>query len=297
MLIMIAVVFFSIYLMFNGAMSSGFVSPVTWFYGEEGSYSYRPEFLNAVFIGGGFFLISILYYFTQIRYRTLGVMLSLLFPLVIYAKRAEELPEIMITIMISLYIAVMVHNRRIDPAKDNSSRGVLVTNIPYIISMAIFVSVTGAVTMMIEKPTYFSKLERDSTYFDYYQTSGTGSGDMEDLSTESSTRRGGQQSSNDPVFYFETNGDQSEYFLRRQVFDPAAEDPAVVLRAPHIPRPGGSAHEGSRDMQGEGPRLEIPLRPHRRAIFLQRAFHGLEILVEKEEFSALFHSTPSPQIP
>ena len=219
MLIMIAVAFFSIYLLFNGAMSSGFASPVTWFYGEEGSYSYRPEFLNAVFVGGGFFLISILYYFTQIRYRSLGVMLSLLFPLVIYAKRAEELPEILITIMISLYIAVMVHNRRIDPAKESSRRGVLITNIPYIISMAIFVSVTGAVTMMIEKPTYFSKLERDSTYFDYYQTQGTGSGDMEDLNQQSSSRRGGIQASNDPVFYFETNSDQSEHFLRRQVYD------------------------------------------------------------------------------
>lgn len=217
MMIMVAVVFFSIYLMFSGATSSG--SPVTWFYGEEGTNSYRPEFLNAVFIGGGFFMISILYYFTQIRYRSLGVMLCLLFPLVIYAKRAEELPEILVTIMISLFLAVMVHNRRIDPAIERKRRGVLVTNTAYIISMAIFVSVTGAVTMMIEKPTYFSKLERDSSYFDYYQTSGTGSGDFEDTSNQSSPRAAGLQYTNNPIFNFETTSTANEFFLRRQVFD------------------------------------------------------------------------------
>ncbi len=217
--LMIAAVFASLSMMFNGAMSSGFMTPVSWFYGEEGSYSYRPEYLNAVFVGGGFFMISILYYFTQIRYRSLGVMLCLLFPLVIYAKRADALPDILVTIMISLFLAVMVHNRRIDPAIEDKKRGVLLTNTAYIISMAIFVSVTGAVTMMIDKPKYFSKLERDSSYFDYYQTQGTGSGDFDDISAESSTRQGGLQYTNNPIFYFETNGNNQEYYLRRQAFD------------------------------------------------------------------------------
>ena len=218
-LIMIAAVFFSIYLMISGAMSSGMMSPVTWFYGEEGSYSYRPDYLNAVFIGGGFFMISILYYFTQIRYRSLGVMLCLLFPLVIYAKRADALPDILVTIMISLFLSVMVHNRRIDPSIDRKKRGVLITNTAYIISMAIFVSVTGAVTMMIDKPRYFSKLERDSSYFDYYQTQGTGSGSYDQIANESSGRQGGLSYTNNPLFYLDTNGKQSEYFLRRQTYD------------------------------------------------------------------------------
>ncbi len=217
--LMIAAVFAALSMMFDGAMSSGFMTPVSWFYGEEGSYSYRPDYLNAVFVGGGFFMISILYYFTQIRYRSLGVMLCLLFPLVIYAKRADALPDILATIMISLFLAVMVHNRRIDPAIEDKKRGVLLTNTSYIISMAIFVSVTGAITMMIEKPKYFSKLERDSSYFDYYQTQGTGSGDFDDFENESSGRNGGLSYTNNPLFYLETNGSSSEYFLRRQSYD------------------------------------------------------------------------------
>ena len=216
--LMVAAVFFALYLLFNGAMSSGYMSPVTWFYGEAGSYSYRSEYLNAVFIGGGFFLISILYYFTQIRYRSLGVMLSLLFPIVIYAKRADTMPDILVTLMISLFLSVMVHNRRIDPSIDKKKRGVLITNTAYIISMAIFVSVTGALTMVIDKPTYFSKLERDSSYFDYYQTQGRGSGNFDDLSEQSSDRRGGLQYTNEPIFNFETDGNLGEYYLRRQAF-------------------------------------------------------------------------------
>lgn len=219
-ILMAGAVFISLALLFNGAVASGgYMTPVTWFYGEEGSYSYRPEYLNAVFIGGGFFLISILFYFTQIRYRSLGVMLSLMFPIVIYAKRADAMPDILVTLMISLFLAVMVHNRRLDPSIDRKKRGVLITNTAYFISMSIFVSVTGAVTMMIEKPTYFSKLERDSSYFDYYQTQGSGSGDFEDLTNESSDRRGGLQYTDNPIFYLETNGDHGEYFLRRQAYD------------------------------------------------------------------------------
>lgn len=93
----------------------GYGSIITWFYGEDGNYSYSPFYLNSVFLVGGFFVISILYYFTRVRYRSLGVMLCILFPFVIYAKRAEEIPEALVTIIITLYLAVMVHNHQDRP--------------------------------------------------------------------------------------------------------------------------------------------------------------------------------------
>lgn len=212
-------VFFAMYLMFTGAMSYGFMSPVTWFYGEEGSYSYQPYYLNAVFIGGGFFVLSVLYYFTQIRYRNLGVMMCILFPFVIYAKRADEMPEVIVTLIITLYLAVVVHNRRIDPGISKDKRGKLIVNRAYIISIALFVSVTGAVTMMLELPVYRSKLEQNSNYFDVYQTQGTGSGNYEEMSEVSSSRSGGLEYTYNPLFYMQTSGDQFEYYLRRQCYD------------------------------------------------------------------------------
>ncbi len=209
----------AIMLIFSGAQSTD-ISPITWFYGEQGSYFSAPAYLAALLVWGGFFLISILYYFTQVRYRSLGVMLCTLFPFVIYAKRAEEVPEILVTLIITLFLAVMVHNRRMDPALPAQRRGKLSLNISYILSMALFVSVTGAITMLIEKPEYQSELERNSNYFDAVQTNATGSGgNYESVTTSSSQRYGGDSGTGTILFYFETDGDLDEYFLRRQAYD------------------------------------------------------------------------------
>lgn len=198
---------------------NGYGSIITWFYGEDGNYSYSPFYLNSVFLLGGFFVISILYYFTRVRYRSLGVMLCILFPFVIYAKRAEEIPEALVTIIITLYLAVMVHNRRIDPAQPREKAGRVVVNRSYIISMALFISLTGAVTMLINKPDYQSKLERNSNYFDYVPTNATGAGNGESVSNSSSKRYGGNSYTGDPLFYFQTDGDKDIYYLRRQAYD------------------------------------------------------------------------------
>lgn len=198
---------------------SGEGDVISWFYGEDGNYSRSPYYLNAVFLAGGFFVLSILYYFTQVRYRSLGAMLSILFPFVIYAKRAEDIPEVLVTLIITLYIAVMVHNRRIDPAVKPETRGRLVVNRSYLISMAVFVSVTGALTMLIDKPDHQSKLEQNSNYFNYVQTNATGSGDYESMQQSSSRRYGNAGYTNEVIFNFETDGSNDTYFLRRQSFD------------------------------------------------------------------------------
>jgi hypothetical protein len=217
---MLTVVFFAAIQLVRAGYYNGEGSVISWFYGEDGNYVHSPFYLNATFLFGGFFVISILYYFTQVRYRSIGAMLSIMFPFVIYAKRAEEIPELLVTLIITLFIAVMVHNRRIDPATPEIQRGKTVVNRSYLISMAIFVSVTGAVTMLIDKPTYRSQLEKNSDYFNYVQTDATGSmGNYEDISQTSSKRYGANSYTNNPLFYFETDGDSDEYFLRRQAYD------------------------------------------------------------------------------
>ncbi|MCD8096117.1 MAG: transglutaminase-like domain-containing protein [Ruminococcus sp.] len=218
MLIMVLITILSIQLIFIGAQDSD-ISPITWFYGENGSYYNASFYLLAIFVGGGFFLISILYYFTQVRYRSLGVMLCILFPFVIYAKRADEVPEILVTLIITVFLALMVHNRRKDPAIAAEKRSRLKIDPSYLISVALFVSVTGAITMLVDKPEYQSQLEQNANYFDAVQTDATGSGNYDSMTETSSQRYGGDSGTGEILFYFTTDGDADEYFLRRQVYD------------------------------------------------------------------------------
>lgn len=208
----------SVRLVFRGIFS-GYGNPIDWFYGEEGVDGNKPYFLYALAIGGGYFLSSILYYFTQIRYRSLGMMLCTLFPFVLYAKRGDEMPEILITLIITMFLAVMVHNRRIDPARDKAKLGRLKTDRAYMISFALFISVTGALAMTIKKPTYRSQLEKNADFFDTLLWNGAGASGYENMSRSSGTRRGGFSYNNTPLFYLETDRAQGEYYLRRQVFE------------------------------------------------------------------------------
>ena len=221
--ILIAVIGLSIYMTYIGTVLAGdWRASMLWFYGLDESDDKQPLFLNAVFIGGGFFIISILYYFTQVRYRTLGVMLCILFPFVIYSRRITAMPEFMATVIVMLYLAVVVHNRRTDPSQQNRERTMLKIDRSYIISIAIFVSVTGTITMMIKKPIYIAKLERNSNYFDYALTGavgvGTGGQSFESLSNTSSPRYGTKNYNGNPLFYFDTNGSEEVYYLRNQPY-------------------------------------------------------------------------------
>ena len=195
------------------------IGVVAWFYGEEGVSGFHPTYMRATFIGGGFFVASVLYYFTQVRYRTLGVMLCTLFPFVLYAKRGDIMPPMMITVIITLFLAVLVHNRRIDPAKEYLKHSRLKLDRAYIMSFAIFISVTGAVAMMVKKPTYRSQLEKSADFFDTLLLQGAGTSGYEGTSSSSSTRRGGFGFNSSPIFYVKDDGNHEIYYLRRQVYN------------------------------------------------------------------------------
>ena len=203
--------------------SGGFKEFMKWFFGEtEQSYD-QPYFLNFVFIAGGFFLISVMYYFTQVRYRSLGVMLCTLFPFVIYTKRSAIMPELMTTVIVVMYLAVIVHNRHIDPSRPQV-RTVLKTDRSYIIAIAVFVSVTGTLTILMPKPTYASLLEIHSDLLSYTNTiGGGGDGTSDGVSQTSSSLYGDRNNTGKVLFYFladeSTGGDLKEYYLRKQVFD------------------------------------------------------------------------------
>ena len=198
--------------------AGGFKELMKWFFGETDNYD-QPYFLNALFIAGGFFLISILYYFTQVRYRSLGVMLCIMFPFVIYTKRVVIMPELMTTIIVVLYLAVIVHNRHIDPSRQEKNAFLKIDR-SYIIAIAVFVSITGTVTMMIPKQSYVSFLEKNSDLFSYTNTiGGNGTGNSDNVSQESSSRYGERGDTGKILFRFRTDGNEGEYYLRKQPFD------------------------------------------------------------------------------
>ena len=208
-----AVLMGSFYLIGYGWANTG-VSFIDWFYvnsQEVGSVWYYNVFL---FVGLGFFIISVLYYFTVYRFRIFGVMLVTMFPFVIYGKRSDNISTLNLTIMMTTFLAMMVHQHLVtDDAKRTSK---LRINTSYTIAVALFVTFVGAVTMVLPKPDYKSALEEDRGIFRFQM--GSNRTDYDDLNDVSSPRFGAD-STGEILFYARSSKDEDVIYLRRQSFD------------------------------------------------------------------------------
>lgn len=211
--LLVGVVYFTTNLQWSGWRETHIVF-TDWFYLNRDTAGFSLHYFLYVYIFGGFFLTSIIYYFTQIRFRSLGVMLCLLFPFVIYAKRADIMSNIDITMIITLFLAIAVHNRQLMEKCDNVRT---VRDLPYFISVALFVSFAGAVAMLLPKPTVKSVLERDSHAFDITGNV-TNNNDYSNI-TKISSNRFGASYTNKILFYAETSYNDDSFFLKRQAFD------------------------------------------------------------------------------
>ena len=186
-----------------------------WFYGalSNGQEMIMPYFL-ALFFGGGFFLCSVLYYFTQIQYRAIGTLLMIFIPFVIYAKRDDTMSDLTITLLITLFIAMIVHDRIF--LDRDGGKGTLV-NTAYVLSVSLFVTVTGALAMVFPDLSTESRLEKDASFLAFRDIS-AGSGSS--LSNpDSSTRFHGAEYTNEPIFYlYPEDMSKIEYpiYLRRR---------------------------------------------------------------------------------
>ena len=203
------------WLVANGWRQTG-VSFIDWFYvnsQEVGSVFYYNAF---IFVGMGLFIISILYYFTVYRFRIFGVMLVTMFPFVIYGKRAQSLNTLSLTIMMTVFLAMMIHQRRVaDDYIDKTKRN-MIMNRSYAIGISLFVTFVGAITMLLPKPYYQSQLEANKGIFKYYMNSNTTAYD--DLNDVSSPRFGAD-STGEILFTVETSKNNEGFYLRRQSFD------------------------------------------------------------------------------
>ena len=142
--LMVAVLFLGFQLLRAGFEHSG-KSFINWFYVNRQEIGQIDEYFYFLFVGLGFFIISVLYYFTIVRYRSFGTMLVVLFPFFIYGKRADSMDTLDITIMLTVFIALMVHSRLVS----DESKHDLVINGSYVAASAVFVTLVGALAMLM----------------------------------------------------------------------------------------------------------------------------------------------------
>ena len=190
---------------------------IEWFYLDINSVGEVMPYVYALFFMLGLFVVSITYYFTIIRFRSLGLLLVSIFPFSIYGKRAESLSAFEITLMLTVFLALIVHAGQVSDEKRPENKGTLIINRAYIGTMALFVTFVGALTMVMPKPEIKSQLEKNKDLFNF-QLIKIQKTDYDDLNNKSSPRFGAN-STGEELFNFMADKPQDVFYLRRQSFD------------------------------------------------------------------------------
>lgn len=189
-----------------------------WFYLSTSEIGENLYYLGGFFTFIGFFLTSIIYYFSIIRYRTFGMMLVTIFPFAIYGKRGEQVTTFDTTLMLTILIALMVHNRLMSDEKKYR----VIINASYVLTISLFVTFVGAVTMLLPKPTVQSKLEQNTDFFSFGNSKISASA-YDRLNDESSPRFGAN-STGEILFYVQSTSSKQTLFLRNHSFDVFKDD-------------------------------------------------------------------------
>lgn len=198
--------------------TAGGRSALQWLYGQQDEVTTEPLLVAALVLGGAFFLISIVYYFSAVRYRTLGIMLCTMFPFFCFAMRSDDMPNILITVIMLLFLAVIIHNRRLNSFKKSGRPVKIQIDRAYIICIAVFTLLTGAITMAVDKPHHEAMFERNANFLTRMNFGVGGSADFESLGRQSSARNGRPDYDYNPLFYFETDSPNEIFFLRTKAF-------------------------------------------------------------------------------
>lgn len=214
MLLGVLVLMASGWLVGTGWRSSG-VSFIEWFYMNTQEIGSVMEYNLFIWLGLGFFMISVLYYFTIYRFRIFGVMLVTMFPFVIYGKRSMNIDTMSLTFMMTIFLAMMVHQRLVTDESRAKSVNLMV-NRSYTVAVALFVTFVGAVTMLLPKPAYKSALEESRGIFRFDINSNVTAYD--DLN-EVSSPRFGADSTGEILFRIRPSERVDSIYIRRQSFD------------------------------------------------------------------------------
>lgn len=182
-----------------------------WFFGI--SQKMEVGYTLVLCFGGGFVFFSMLYYFTQVRYRGIMTLMLVLFPFAIYAKRLDTMRTEYLIAILFCYLAVMVHNRQ--TAAD--SKVTVVADRAYAVSLVSFAAVVVLLCAVVPKPEVLSIQEKDSDYFNslnLFEMEGT---DVTLGSSNFVERLRGIPSGAE-LFYVYPQSDDSRFYLRTQSY-------------------------------------------------------------------------------
>ena len=97
-----------------------FTTMMAWFFGDNTNAANAPLYTFAAFVGFTFFISSVVYYFTEVIYRRLFLLLISFIPCVLYVKREEEFPYVYMVLMIGLYLLLMLKNSSSEMSSDSA---------------------------------------------------------------------------------------------------------------------------------------------------------------------------------
>ncbi|MBP0958736.1 MAG: hypothetical protein J5992_01250, partial [Oscillospiraceae bacterium] len=149
-LVYTAILFGVLFFIMSYMFSNWYAAPMpfsSWFYAAQDESTKFAPFSIVLFIGMCYFLASVLFYYTQIIYRSAAVLLCSLIPFAIYAKRYETPETIYIAAVLIVFLALMVHQRQL-----SHKEHIVLTDGSYWISVSLFVGVVIGLAIIIPKP-------------------------------------------------------------------------------------------------------------------------------------------------
>lgn len=149
-LVYTAILFGTLFFLMSFLFSNWYAAPMpfsSWFYAAQDETTKFAPFSIVLFVAFSFFLSSVLFYYTQIIYRSAAILLCSLIPFAIYAKRYETPETIYIAAVLIVFLALMVHQRQL-----SHKEHIVLTDGSYWISVSLFVGVVIGLAIIIPKP-------------------------------------------------------------------------------------------------------------------------------------------------
>jgi len=129
-----------------------------WFMTPQDSLEYNKWYTIAIFLLFMFFMTSVIYYFTKIRYRIFMNFLIFIIPFAIYGKEYEKMPTAYIILLAIGYILIMIKSRQL--TENNNT--VIVGKMQTWSSVAVYILLFAVTASVIPKPD----IEADRDFLD-----------------------------------------------------------------------------------------------------------------------------------
>ncbi|MGN0576238.1 MAG: transglutaminase family protein [Ruminococcus sp.] len=126
-----------------------------WFLTPQDALDYSRWYTMAMFLLFMIFTVSVVYYFTKIRYRVFMNFLIFIIPFALYGKEYEKMPTIYIILLAVGYVAVMIKFRQIA----ENEKTVIIRKSSLWKSAAVFIVIFASAASIVPKP----EIEADRT--------------------------------------------------------------------------------------------------------------------------------------